>query len=59
MGGVGLYTVSKLLGHHDVKMTTRYAHLSPDHLQLAVGVLDRVSENQLPPELPPKEAVLL
>ena len=27
MGGVDLYTVSKLLGHHDVKMTTRYAHL--------------------------------
>ncbi|MCI0625454.1 MAG: site-specific integrase [Acidobacteria bacterium] len=59
MVGVDLYTVSKLLGHHDVKMTTRYAHLSPDHLLSAVGVLDRVSENQVTLELTPKEAVSL
>jgi site-specific recombinase XerD len=42
MGGVDLYTVSKLFGHHDVKMTTRYAYLSPEHLLSAVGVLDKV-----------------
>ena len=42
MGGVDLYVVSQLLGHHDIKM--RYAHLSPDHLLSAVGVLDRVSD---------------
>ena len=28
-GGMSLYSVSKLLGHSDVKMTQRYAHLSP------------------------------
>jgi integrase len=41
MAGVDLYTVSKLLGHHDIKMTQRYAHLSPDHLHQAVRVLDK------------------
>ena len=29
MAGVDLYTVCKLLGHHDIKMTMRYAHLHP------------------------------
>jgi len=59
MGGVDLYTVSKLLGHHDVKMTTRYAHLSPDHPLSAVGVLDRVSRTEVTPELTPKESASL
>lgn len=31
MGGVDLYTVSKRLGHGDVKTTARYAHLALDH----------------------------
>lgn len=39
MGGVDLYTVSKLMGHSSIKMTERYAHLAPDHLQNAVSVL--------------------
>lgn len=34
MSGVPIYTVSKLLGHHDVKITERhYAHLAPNYLQ--------------------------
>jgi hypothetical protein len=33
------YTVSKLLGHHSIKMTERYAHLAPDYLQRAVDAL--------------------
>jgi integrase len=41
MAGVNLYTVSQLLGHHDIKMTMRYAHLSPGYLKAAVGVIDK------------------
>ena len=40
MAGVDLYSVSKLLGHSDVSMTQRYAHLSPDYLKAAVSKLD-------------------
>lgn len=40
MAGVGLYEVSKLLGHADIEMTQRYAHLAPDHLRAAVAKLD-------------------
>jgi site-specific recombinase XerD len=40
MSGVDLFTVSKLLGHSDVAMTQRYAHLSPDHRRRAVERLD-------------------
>jgi len=39
MNGVDVYTVSKLLGHSDIKMTEIYAHLSNDFLQKAVDVL--------------------
>ncbi len=40
MSGADLLTVSRLLGHSDVKMTMRYAHLSSDHIAGAVGRLD-------------------
>jgi integrase len=40
MAGVDLYTVSKLLGHADIKMTQRYSHLSPGHLADAVNRLN-------------------
>jgi integrase len=37
MAGVPILTVSKLLGHADVRVTEKhYAHLRPDHLQEAV-----------------------
>jgi integrase len=40
MEGTPLFTVSKLLGHSDIGMTMRYAHLAPDHLRLAAGCLE-------------------
>jgi integrase len=40
MSGVDLFTVSQLLGHSDVAMTQRYAHLSPDHKRRAMERLD-------------------
>ncbi|OGW81011.1 MAG: hypothetical protein A3G33_01390 [Omnitrophica bacterium RIFCSPLOWO2_12_FULL_44_17] len=37
MSGVDIYAVSKLLGHHDVKITEKhYAHLTPDFLSHSV-----------------------
>jgi len=40
MGNVNLTTVKDLMGHADLKMTLRYAHLAPKHLSDAVNVLD-------------------
>ncbi|MHB8232054.1 MAG: site-specific integrase [bacterium] len=40
MKGIDLTTVKELLGHKDVKMTLRYAHLAPAHIRKAVEILD-------------------
>jgi integrase len=49
--GVGLYTVQKLLGHKDSRMTQRYAHLSPKNFQDAVQCLDEMGSLNQPVEI--------
>jgi site-specific recombinase XerD len=41
MKGVDLNTVRELMGHADLKMTLRYAHLAPETKMKAVEMLDR------------------
>ena len=41
MRGAVLKSVQELLGHGTIKMTERYAHLSPDVRKDAVRLLDR------------------
>lgn len=48
MSGVDIFTVSKLLGHHDAKITEKhYAHLTRDFLTQSVARLNFLSDNQL------------
>lgn len=41
MNSVDLNTVRELLGHSDIKMTLRYAHLAPEHKMKAVETISR------------------
>jgi len=50
-----LKAVQELLGHADLTMTMRYAHLSQGHLQAAVGVLNGLGskvDTKLTPNAP-------
>ncbi len=40
MKGASLKAVQELLGHADLKMTVRYAHLSHEHLRDSVNLLN-------------------
>jgi site-specific recombinase XerD len=44
MRGADLQTVQELMGHQDIHMTQRYAHLSARHKQNVVYLLDRHSQ---------------
>src|SRR3954452_12769418 len=50
MRGASLRSVAELLGHQSMKMTMRYAHLSPAFLSAEVSLLDP------PPQPSPKTA---
>ena len=40
MAGVDITTVKELLGHKEIRMTLRYAHLASSHKAKAVDILD-------------------
>ncbi len=44
--GVSMRVVQELLGHADLKMTMRYAHLAPSSLRDAVAVLQAAEERE-------------
>jgi site-specific recombinase XerD len=41
--GVPLWTIAQVLGHRDLRMTVRYAHLAPEFLKQAMTALERAS----------------
>ncbi len=43
MEGVPLRAVQELLGHTDIRLTMRYAHLAPTATRSAVAVLDKLA----------------
>lgn len=47
-GGASLFDVLKLLGHQDIEMTQRYAHLSDDEIKKATAGAARLAgQNRL------------
>ena len=51
MRGGSLQALKELLGHADLKMTLRYAHLSPDHLRGEIEKTERKGAPQVAAEL--------
>ena len=48
MLGESLQALQTILGHQDIKMTLRYAHLAPDHLRSEMA---RTERNAQPAEV--------
>jgi len=47
MRGASLRAVQELLGHSDLKITMRYAHLSQEHLRDSVNLLNGLTGKQM------------
>jgi integrase len=45
MRGASIKDVQELLGHEDITMTLRYAHLSEEHKKKAVGLLEGLTKD--------------
>ncbi len=48
MRGGNLYELKEILGHKDVKMTMRYAHLSPNHLRASMERMEGITPSFSP-----------
>jgi integrase len=58
--GGNVFELQKLLGHTDIKMTMRYAHFTPDHLQGSIKFMNMTDElNESVPFLSHREKILL
>lgn len=52
MNNGNVFDLQKILGHTDIKMTMRYAHYSPEHLQKAMQGFELGQSNELAQNLP-------
>ena len=59
MEGVDIMTVKELMGHKDLTMTLRYAHLAPNYKTKAVNILDRIMSLNPPQTAMPQKVVPL